>query len=144
MNYELEDYPTFEPIKTKPTKRIAEKKLKKKLAIPLSDIEKAVWQYIIDHATPHKYGYAVSFLAVSKEDFFKRVEARRNGTFKRQDIEVIANKVNIVRRKAVWNQKRSDLFNKAKKEGPWWLKVMIKLRQKLSILVERQLKRLEN
>jgi len=48
----------------------------------------AVWQYLVDHSFPYKTGgFAIRFNIKNKNEFFRRVRAREQGKFKREDID---------------------------------------------------------
>lgn len=134
---DLEELPIFEPIVTQAEWRAKEKPIKKPVVRKLEDVEKAVWQYMIDHSTPHKLGYAVTFIVFNKDDFFRRVEARRMGTFKRVDQGKIERKVKKLKRSTKWLETRNVAWAEAKKTGPWWLKYAIKFRKKLTMLIDK-------
>ena len=138
----LDELPKVERIITLSQKRKVLKKSKAKVNKSVSELEAAVWQYIVDHSTPYKLGYAVSFVAVSKDDLFRRVEARRNGTFKREDIARFDHRVQMVKNTEKWRQSRIDLFIKAQTVGPWWLRLAVRLRKKLTRFIENNTRRL--
>lgn len=138
MDYE--ELPTFEPIKTKAVKRKAIVKEPKKEKRPLESIEKAVWQYLLDHSTPTKNGLWVSFAVVNRDDFFRRVEARRLGIFKRVEEQKIQQQVIKAQTNMKWQEKRSQAYSRAQQEGEWWLKLAISLRKKLTKFIDKHTK----
>lgn len=50
-------------------------------------LKTALWQYMIDHAEPIEDGVKFHIIVRDEQDFWKRVSARENGTYKRKDIK---------------------------------------------------------
>lgn len=58
-----------------------------------TSLKKAVWQYLIDHAKPANRGdYRIYFFIKDEEEFWIRVNARKNGHFKRNNLLAMRDK----------------------------------------------------
>jgi len=65
--------------------------------------KKAVWQYIMDHSTPYKNGYKISFHIKDEEIFWSRVRARQRGYFNRYDLDKLEDRQKEVNKTAKKN-----------------------------------------
>jgi hypothetical protein len=108
----------------------------------------ATYQYLVDHAFKHDGKLIVSFVLPPKEKFRKKILARENG-FKRQDLENIdfhiAKFIEEVRKPlqekltiiATQQSKRDRRIQKLKKEGDFYIRTMIKVRDWLTYRINR-------
>lgn len=56
------------------------------------DIRDAIWQYFIDHSRLEPSGFVrINFGVEDEEDFWRRVQARKDGEFFRNDVEKMEN-----------------------------------------------------
>lgn len=80
------------------------------------ETRKAIWQYIIDHSKVQKNGYlGVQLYIMDEEDLWKRVQARRDGEFRRyrEEEKKIKQQNNIKYYEYyLYNKRRSDKINK--------------------------------
>lgn len=80
------------------------------------ETRKAIWQYVIDHAKVQKNGYlGIQFYVMNEEDFWARVQARRDGEFHRyEESDKLTRQQNNIRyyEYYLYNKHRSDKINK--------------------------------
>jgi hypothetical protein len=94
--------------------------------------QEGTWQYLLDHCTPTKLGYTVRFAVRNSDDFWKRVEARKTGTFSRNDDVKMRD---LVDRMIFGTARQSFLdhqFFVLQKTGKWYVRLLFWLREKIN------------
>ena len=51
-----------------------------------SSLKSAVWQYLIDHAKPTNGYFKIFLFLKDEEEFWRRVQARKDGRYRRHDL----------------------------------------------------------
>lgn len=111
MIYEYDDEVQFEKIKTKKLKNtINHKERKKKERIEIKQLKDSFWRYLIDHSRIVGTAYCIYFYIQDKDDFFRRVKAREDGTFKRKDIGEEKERLRKEMKKMEWMKSNTEKF----------------------------------
>lgn len=100
--------------------------------------DEAVYQYLIDHATPTPFGYKVWFIIKNRGDWEGRIKARMNGKYRNDERKLEEKAENAVR----WlNKQNYDSMIMSKgaqwmdEKGSWWQKIAVQWYRKLRTYV---------
>jgi len=95
--------------------------------------KQAVWQYIMDHSTPTKDGFKITFFVQNEGKFWSKVRARQRGYFKRYDLNVlnerqkeVANRTNKSITREGIRKTRFKQMRRMSKDGSFIQKVRLK------------------
>lgn len=104
---------------------------------------KAIWQYLIDHAQPLPDGFMVTFFVNNEDDFWKRLEARYLGRYKRNDNEDHLNRQLQMREHYKRMKRRSkryhDVMTTIQRRGSLWQRLLLAAYQRLDAYVVHNL-----
>ena len=123
--------------KKKPS--IPKLKLKKAKTITLKDVEKGVWQFVLDHAVVRGENlYEVKFGCSSKDQLMKRIYARATGVYKiknegklKEQKEKSIKHINkLITKKKELGQRESKIYRLPKWKR-WMIKTLRRLTKKL-------------
>lgn len=106
--------------------------------------KKAVWQYLLDHATVSPVGFKCYIAVKSEADFWRRVRARQNG-FKRNESTQLEDKAKFVS-SDYQRMKRADVMNKRwtvkmsnlKENGNIAIKILFFIKKIISKYLEKK------
>ena len=113
--------------------------------LTVAEWQKAVWQYLIDHAAKDRSGaMAARFILTDADEFWRRVKARRDGVFLRFDEERIRAAHVFSNVLAIEKEERSkkhmlNLRNYANKVAPLWFKLLMRFQARLNAFVGHEL-----
>ena len=114
-----------------------ETEIKAEVEKRLEDWKRGIWQYMADHTTPHKRGHVIRFIVKSEKDFWWRVDSRKNGTYKRNNPDAVARRVEGI----IWGVgKRSQVdraLSDAKKEAAFYVRALLHLRHVINQWAEK-------
>lgn len=108
-------------------------------------LQKAMYQYLVDHSFPYKDDIVVSFIIPTEKQFAKKILAREKG-YKRQSLNTLnitfkdflnskgeaEEKLKIISKK---QSKYHKKINNIKKHGSLRIKLIIKLRDFLTTII---------